>query len=41
MHEFRQLVGSSAFSDLDRHFATFIEGQAGGDSPSLALAAAC
>ncbi len=40
MHEFRQLVSSSAFSDLDRHFAAFIEGQAGGDSPSLALAAA-
>ena len=31
---------SSAFSDLDRHFAAFIEAQAGGDRPSLALAAA-
>jgi exodeoxyribonuclease V alpha subunit len=29
MTEIRQLVASSAFSDLDRHFATFIEEQAG------------
>ena len=36
----RQLIASSAFSDLDRHFAAFIEAQAGGDRPSLALAAA-
>ncbi len=40
MHEIRQLLGSSAFGDLDRHFAAFIEAQAGGDRPSLALAAA-
>jgi exodeoxyribonuclease V alpha subunit len=40
MHEIRQLIGSSAFSDLDRHFTAFIEAQAGGDRPSLALAAA-
>jgi hypothetical protein len=29
MTEIRQLVASSAFSDLDRHFAAFIEVQAG------------
>ena len=40
MNEIRGLLRSSAFSDLDRHFATFIEAQAGGDRPSLALAAA-
>ncbi len=40
MDEIHQLIGSSAFSDLDRHFATFIEAQAGGERPSLALAAA-
>jgi exodeoxyribonuclease V alpha subunit len=40
MPKIRQLIGSSAFSDLDRHFAAFLEAQAGGDRPSLALAAA-
>jgi exodeoxyribonuclease V alpha subunit len=40
MPEVPQLIGSSAFSDLDRHFAEFIVGQAGGGSPSLGLAAA-
>ncbi len=30
MTEIRQLIASSAFSDLDRHFAAFIEEQAGG-----------
>ena len=40
MHDIQQLIGSSAFSDLDRHFAAFIAAQAGGDCPSLALAAA-
>ena len=34
MTEIRQLVASSAFSDLDRHFAAFIEAQAGGEQPS-------
>ena len=40
MNALRQLLGSSAFSDLDRHFAAFIEQQDGGDRPRLALAAA-
>ena len=40
MPEIRQLLGSSAFSDLDRHFAAFIEEQAGGEQPLVALAAA-
>ena len=40
MNDLRQLIGSSVFSDLDRHFAGFIEAQAGGDLPLLALAAA-
>ena len=40
MTETRQLIASSAFSDLDRHFAAFIEGQAGGEQPLIALAAA-
>ncbi|MCX6895965.1 MAG: exodeoxyribonuclease V subunit alpha [Verrucomicrobia bacterium] len=40
MNEIRQLIGSDAFSDLDRHFAGFIETQAGGNLPLLALAAA-
>ena len=40
MNEIRHLLGSSAFSDLDRHFAAFIEAQDGGDRPRLALAAA-
>ena len=40
MNEIRQLIGSDAFSDLDRHFAGFIEAQAGGNLPLLALAAA-
>jgi len=40
MNAVRQLLGSSAFSDLDRHFATFIAEQDGGDRPWLALAAA-
>jgi len=40
MDDIRQLIGSGAFSDLDRHFAAFIEGQAGGERPLLGLAAA-
>ena len=40
MKAIRQLLASSAFSDLDRHFAAFIEAQDGGDRPTLALAAA-
>ena len=40
MNELRQLIRSSVFSDLDRHFAGFIEAQTGGDFPLLALAAA-
>jgi exodeoxyribonuclease V alpha subunit len=40
MTEILQLVASSAFSDLDRHFAAFIEAQAGGEQPLVALAAA-
>jgi exodeoxyribonuclease V alpha subunit len=40
VNELRALINSSAFSDLDRHFAGFIETQAGGDSPLLALTAA-
>ena len=40
MTEIRQLVASSAFSDLDRHFAAFIEAHAGGEQPLVALAAA-
>ena len=31
MTEIRQLVASSAFSDLDRHFAAFIE-RTGGEA---------
>ena len=40
MDDIHQLISSGAFSDLDRHFAGFIESQAGGERPSLALAAA-
>jgi len=40
MRAIRQLLASSAFSNLDRHFAAFIEQQDGGDRPRLALAAA-
>ncbi len=40
MNEINQLIDSSAFSDLDRHFARFIELQAGGNRPLVALAAA-
>jgi exodeoxyribonuclease V alpha subunit len=40
MDDILQLAASGAFSDLDCHFAAFIARQAGGDSPSLALAAA-
>jgi exodeoxyribonuclease V alpha subunit len=40
MTEIRQLISSSAFSDLDRHFAAFLEEQAGGAQPLVALAAA-
>ena len=40
MPEIPELIGSSPFSDLDRHFAAFIGGQAAGGPPSLALAAA-
>ena len=40
MNDIRELVGSDAFSDLDRHFAGFIEAQSGGERPALALAAA-
>jgi len=40
MTEIRQLVASSAFSDLDRHFAAFIEVQSVGEQPLVALAAA-
>lgn len=40
MNDLRQLIGSSVFSDLDRHFAEFIEVQAGEELPLLALAAA-
>ena len=40
MIEIRPLIASSAFSDLDRHFAAFIERQAGGDQALLGLAAA-
>jgi exodeoxyribonuclease V alpha subunit len=36
----RHLIGSPAFSDLDRHFAAFIEAQNGKARPMLALAAA-
>ncbi len=36
----RHLLGSAAFSDLDRHFAAFIEAQNGRARPTLALAAA-
>jgi len=32
----RQLLASSTFSDLDRHFAAFIEAQDGGDRATLA-----
>jgi exodeoxyribonuclease V alpha subunit len=40
MTEIRQLIASTAFSDLDRHFAAFIEAHAGGEQPLVALAAA-
>ena len=40
MNDINQLIGSRAFSDLDRHFARFIELQAGGNRPLVALAAA-
>ena len=40
MTNFRQLIDGPEFSDLDRHFAGFIELQAGGNRPLLALAAA-
>lgn len=40
MNDLRQLIASGAFSDLDRHFAKFVEAQAGGNRPLLALAAA-
>jgi len=40
MNDLRQVIGSDAFSDLDRHFVGFIEAQAGGERPALALAAA-
>jgi exodeoxyribonuclease V alpha subunit len=40
MNEIRELIGSNAFSDLDRHFAGFIEAQEGGKRPLLAMAAA-
>jgi exodeoxyribonuclease V alpha subunit len=40
MTDIRQLISSSAFSDLDRHFAAFIEEQAGREQPLVGLAAA-
>jgi len=40
MPEVPTQIGSSAFSDLDRHFAAFVAGQAGGGRESVALAAA-
>jgi exodeoxyribonuclease V alpha subunit len=40
MTEIHQLISSSAFSDLDRHFAAFVEEQAGGEQPLVALATA-
>jgi exodeoxyribonuclease V alpha subunit len=40
MTEIRQLLASSAFSELDRHFAAFSEAQAGGEQPLVGLAAA-
>ncbi len=40
MKAIRQLLASSAFSNLDRHFAAFIEAQDGGDRATLVLAAA-
>ncbi len=40
MDDIHQLIGSGTFSDLDRHFAAFIEAQAGGERPLLGLAAA-
>jgi len=40
MTDFRQLIDGPEFSDLDRHFAGFIEAQAGGNRSLLALAAA-
>ena len=40
MNDINQLIDSTAFSDLDRHFARFIELQAGGNRPLVALAAA-
>ena len=40
MTEIRQLIASNAFSDLDRHFAAFIEEQAGREQLLVGLAAA-
>ncbi len=40
MNDINRLIDSTAFSDLDRHFARFIELQAGGNRPLVALAAA-
>ena len=40
MSDIRQLIASSAFSDLDRHFAAFIEKQAACGQPLIGLAAA-
>ena len=40
MKAFRELIESPAFSDRDRHFARFLEVQAGGNAPLIALAAA-
>jgi exodeoxyribonuclease V alpha subunit len=40
MSEIREIIASSAFSDLDRHFAAFIEEQAGREQPLVGLAAA-
>ena len=40
MTDIRQLLASTAFSDLDRRFAAFIEAQAGREQPLVGLAAA-
>jgi exodeoxyribonuclease V alpha subunit len=40
MSDYRELMGSGAFSDLDRHFAAFIEEHTGGEAPLVGLAAA-
>ena len=40
MSEMRQLMASRVFSDLDRHFAAFIEARADREQPMIALAAA-